>query len=42
MFRKVIYTLAFTHPTENKTLSILLNSQGTFIGTNYPVDFEGI
>lgn len=36
------YITAFTHPTENKTLYILLNAQGTFIGANYTGDFEGI
>ena len=36
------YIIAFTHPTENKMLYILLNAQGTFIRANYTGDFEGI
>jgi hypothetical protein len=36
------YITAFTHPTENKTLYILLNTQGAFIGANYTGDFEGV
>ena len=36
------YITAFSHPTENKTLYILLNAQGTFLKANYSGKFEGI
>tara|TARA_R110002167_G_scaffold29817_5_gene99187 strand:+ start:160 stop:516 length:357 start_codon:yes stop_codon:yes gene_type:complete len=36
------YITAFTHPTENKTLYILLNAQGKYLGANFSGNFDGI
>jgi len=36
------YITAFTHPTENKTLYILLNGQGAYLGANFSGNFDGI
>jgi hypothetical protein len=36
------FITSFTHPTNTKTLYILLNAQGSFVGANFTGNFEGI